>query len=71
MDDWSVLLLSFALEGMNDILSDQRRKKGSKTRSSVPCAKVAKLYKSGIGGVYLMGQCTAAYRLDRKLSVRF
>ena len=37
MDNRSVLLLSSALEGMNDILSVQRREKGSKTKYSLPC----------------------------------
>ena len=32
MDNLSVLLLSSALEGMNDILSVQRREKGLKTK---------------------------------------
>ena len=71
MDNWSVLLLSSALEGMNDILSVQRREKGSKTNSSVSCPKVVRLYNSGMGGVDLMDQRTAAYRLDGKSSVRF
>ena len=39
MDNWSVLLLSYAFEGMNDILSVQRREKRSKTKSLVPCPK--------------------------------
>ena len=55
MDNRSVLLLSSALEGMNDTLSAQRREKGSKTKSSVPYPKVVKLYNSGMGGVDLMG----------------
>ena len=50
MDNQSVLILSSALEGMNDILLVQRRVKGSKTKSSVPCPKVVKLYNSGMGG---------------------
>ena len=65
MDNRSVLLLSSALEGMSDILSVQRRENGSKTKSSVPCPKVVKLYNSGMGGVDLMDQRNAAYRLDR------
>ena len=69
MDNRSVLLLSSALEGMNDILSFQRREKGSKTNSSAPSVKPVKLYKSSMGGVDLMDH--AAYRLDRKSSVRF
>ena len=71
MDNWSVLLLSSALEGMNGILSVQRRKKGSKTKSSVLFPKVAKLYNSGMGGVDLMDQHTAAHHLDQKSFVRF
>ena len=70
MDNRSVLLLSPALEGMNDILSVQRREKGSKTKFSVPCPKVVKIYNSGMGGVDLMDQRTVAYRLDRKSSVK-
>ena len=61
--DQSVLLLSFALEGKNDI-SVQRTEKSSKTKSLFPCPKVIKLYNSSIGGVDLMDQRTAAYRLD-------
>ena len=56
---------------MNDILSVQRREKGSKTKSLVPGRKAVKLYDSGMGGVDLMDQRTAAYCLDRKSSVRF
>ena len=67
----SVLLLSSALEGMNEILSVQRREKGSKMKSSVPCPTFFKLYNCGKGGVDLMDQHTAAYRLDGKSSVRF
>ena len=66
-----MLLLSSALEGMNDILSAQRREKGSQSKSSVPCLKFVKLSNSVMGGVDPMDQRTAAYRLDRKLSVRF
>ena len=66
-----MLLLPSALEGLNDILSVQRKEKSSKTKSSVACPKVVKLYNSGMGGVDVMDQHTAAYRLDRKLSVRF
>ena len=43
-----MMLLLSALEGMDDILSVQRREKGSKTNSSVPCPKVVKLGSSGM-----------------------
>ena len=52
-------------------LKVQRREKGSKTNSSVPCPKVLELYNSSMGGVDLMHLCTAACRLNRKSSVRF
>ena len=70
IDSPSVLLLSSAFEWMNDI-SVQGREHGSKTKSSVPCPKVVKLYNSGMSGVNLMDQGTATYHLDRKSSVRF
>ena len=71
IDNRLVLLLPSALERMNDILSVQRKEKGSKTKLLVPCPKVVKLYNSGMGGVDLMDQRNAAYRLDRQSSVRF
>ena len=68
-DNQLVLLSSSALEGMNVILSVQRREKSSKTKSSVPCPKVVKLYNSGICVVDLMDHCPAAYHLDRKSQI--
>ena len=56
LDNRSVLQLSSSLEGMNDILSVQKKEKGSKIKSSVPCPKVLKSYNSGMGGVDLMDQ---------------
>ena len=41
-----------------------RGEKGSKTKSLVPCSKVVRLYNSSMGGVDLMDQRIAAYRLD-------
>ena len=70
IDNRSVLLLSLSLEGMNDIVSE-RREKASKTKSSIPCPKVVKLYNSGMGGVDLMDQRTVANCVDRKSFVRF
>ena len=71
MDNRSVLLLSSTLKGMNNILSVQRKEKGSSTKSSVPCPKVSKLCNSSMGRVDLMDQLTATYRLDQKSSVKF
>ena len=39
---------------MNNILSAQRREKGSRTKSLVPCPKVAKLCNSSMSGVEVM-----------------
>ena len=68
MDNRSVLLLSSALEGMNDILSVSGKRKGFKDQI---LWLLVKLYNSSKGGVDLMDQRTAAYRLDRKPYVRF
>ena len=46
-------------------------RKGSATKSAIPCPAVVKLYNNGVRGVYYMDQRTAAYQLDCKLSVRF
>ena len=54
MDNQSVLLSSYALEGMNDILSVQMREKRSKIKSLFPCPKIVKLYNSSMGGVDLL-----------------
>ena len=70
MYNWSVLLSSSALEWINGMLWVQRREKVWKTKSSVPCPKVVKLYKSGMGEVDLMDQHAVTYRLYRKPSVR-
>ena len=68
MDNRSVLLLSSALEGMNDILSVSGKRKGFKDQI---LWLLVKLYNSSKGGVDLMDQRTAAYRLDVKSYVRF
>ena len=71
MDDWSVLLISTAIEGMADVLPVQRRVKGSATKSAIPCPTVVKLYNNGMGRVDLMDQRNAAYWLDWKPSASF
>ena len=71
MDDWSVLLISTAIEGMANVLPVQRRVKGSATKSAIPCPTVVKLYNNGMGRVDLMDQRNAAYWLDWKPSASF
>ena len=71
MDNWSVLLVSTAIEGMDNVLSVQRTEKESTTKPTIPCSTVVKLYNNGMDGVNLMDQRTAAYQLDCKSSVHF
>ena len=53
IDNLSVPLLSYALEGMNYILSVQRREKCSSTKFLVRCPKVVKLYSATWVGLVL------------------
>ena len=71
MDNQAVILLSTALEGMDDVLPVQRRLKVSAAKCSIACPTVVKLYDNDMGGVDFMDQRTAVYQLDRKSSVRF
>ena len=70
-DNPSVLLVSTALEGMDDVSSIQRREKESETKSAILYPTIVKLYNNGMGGVDLIDQRTAAYQLNCKSSVRF
>ena len=66
MDNRFVLLVSTALERMDDILLVQRRKVLSAAKSGIPCPAIVKLYNNGTSGVDVMDQQTAAYWLDCK-----
>ena len=70
-DNWSVLLVFTAFEGMDDVSSVQRREKGSATKSAIACPTAVKLYNNSMGGVDLMDQQAAAYQLDHESSVAF
>ena len=58
-------MVSAVLERMKNMLSAQRREKGSKIKSLVPCPEVAKLCNSGMAGVDIMDQCAAACRWNK------
>ena len=45
-----------------------RRVKGQSAKIPIPCPQVIKDYNSGMGGVDLLDQKTAAYKLDHKSS---
>ena len=47
-----------------------QRKKGQKAKISVPCPNITKSYNANMGGVDILDQKTAAYRLDRKSAGR-
>ena len=68
-DNWSVLLLSSPLEGMNDQFRGEKRVQRPSLRFLV--LRLSRLYNSGMGGVDFMDKSFVAYRLDRKSSVRF
>ena len=45
--------------------------KGSANKMPINCPNLVKLYNNGMGGVDIMDQKAAAYRLDRKSKFRF
>ena len=67
-DNRGVTLVGTALEGCDQISSVSRRAKGQSSKVTVPCQQMVKEYNSNMGGVDLLEQKTAVYRLDRKLS---
>ena len=71
VDNRSVLLVSTALEGMDNVLPVPRKEKGSARKSAISCPTAVQLHNNCMGGVDFMDQTAAAYQLDRKSSVRF
>ena len=59
------------IEGMSTVSAVHCRQKGSANKISVACPDVIKLYNRNMGGVDLIDQRTAAYRLDQKSSIQF
>jgi hypothetical protein len=70
-DNRGVVLLAANTDGVDEMTSVGRRKKGAATKTIVPCPQMIKRYNAGMGGVDLLDQRTAAYRLDRKSTHRF
>jgi len=70
-DNKAVLMLSTNVAGMEGTTNVSCRVKGSANKISITCPNVIKFYNKGMGGVDLMDQKTAAYRLDRKSKFRF
>ena len=62
----SVVMAGPNVKGTNTTATVLRRKKGQKAKISVPCPNIIKSYNANMGGVDILDQKTAAYRLDRK-----
>ena len=67
-DNRGVAIVGTCLEECNKVSTVTRRVKGQSARIPVPCPEIIKDYNSGMGGVDLLDQKTAAYKLDRKSS---
>ena len=64
-------LLGSNAEGFDPVSVVSRRQKGAATKVNVSCPAMVKRYNHRMGGVDLMDQYTAAYRLDRRARFRF
>ena len=67
-DNGGVTMVGTCLEEYNKVSTVTRRIKGQITKIPVPCPEIIKDYNSGMDGVDLLGQKTAAHKLDRKSS---
>ena len=67
-DNRGVTMVGTCLEKCNKVLTVTRRVKGQSAKIPVPYPEIIKDYNSGMGGVDLFDQKTAAYKLHRKSS---
>ena len=61
-------MVGICLEECDKVSTVTHRVKGQSAKIHVPCPEITKDYNSGIGGVDLLDQKAAAYKLDRKSS---
>ena len=67
-DNRGVTMLGACLEECNKVSTVTRRIKGQSAKIPAPCPEIIKDYNCGMGGVDLLDQKTAAYKLDHKSS---
>ena len=67
-DNRGVTMVGTCLEECDKISTVSRKVKGQSAKIPVPCPEIIKDYNSGMGGVDLLDQKTAAYKLDHKSS---
>ena len=60
------LPLAANVDGMTGVSHVMRQIKGSATKTHVSCPSIIKFYSNDMGGLDIMDQKKAAYRLDRK-----
>ena len=70
-DNKPILLLAINIEGMDGMSNVMWRIKGSTTKTPVLRPNIIKKYNASMGGVDIIDQKTAAYRLDCKRKFRF
>ena len=64
-------LLGSNVEGFDAVSVVSHLQKGAATKVNASCPAMVNIYNHGMGGVDLMDQYTAAYRLDRRARFRF
>ena len=67
-DNRGVTMVGTCNEECDKISTVSRRVKGQSAKIPVSCPEIIKDYNSGMGGVYLLDQKAAAYKLDPKCS---
>ena len=67
-DNHGVTVVGICLEECDKISTFSRRVKGQSAKIPVSCPEIVKNYNSGVSGVDLLDQKTAAYKLDNNSS---